>query len=173
MDEVYFGLVSFIFPSCTLRFADLSVLGALVFLSRRLQGSSGRGGANSIFRFGKSNAQLFRKDTGIDVRFKDVAGLDEAKQEIMEFVEFLRQPERYRAIGARIPKGALLVGPPGTGKTLLAKATAGEATVPFFSVSGSDFQEMFVGVVCQLLNCLLFFFRVSSLMNFVAYCFRF
>ena len=104
------------------------------------------GGAGSVFSFGKSKAQLYDKDTRVNVTFKDVAGLDEAKEEIMEIVDFLKNPKRYTSLGGKIPKGALLVGPPGTGKTLLAKAVAGEAQVPFFSMSGSDFVEMFVGV---------------------------
>ncbi len=104
------------------------------------------GGAGSVFNFGKSKAQLYDKDTRVNVTFKDVAGLDEAKEEVMEIVDFLKNPKRYTNLGGKIPKGALLVGPPGTGKTLLAKAVAGEAQVPFFSMSGSDFVEMFVGV---------------------------
>jgi cell division protease FtsH len=116
-----------------------------VFISRRM--NSGGGGAGSIFSVGKSKAQLFDKTSSdIKVTFKDVAGLDGAKQEVEEIVSFLRNPSRYTELGGKIPKGALLVGPPGTGKTLLAKAVAGEADVPFFSMSGSDFVEMFVGV---------------------------
>src|SRR5690606_4695209 len=95
---------------------------------------------------GKSKAKLFNAETDIKTKFKDVAGMDEAKQEIMEFVSFLKTPDVYVRLGAKIPRGAILSGPPGTGKTLLAKATAGEADVPFFSVSGSEFVEMFVGV---------------------------
>lgn len=106
-------------------------------------GGPGMGG---LFSFGKSKAQLYDKDTKVNTTFKDVAGLDEAKEEIMEIVDFLKNPKRYTSLGGKIPKGALLVGPPGTGKTLLAKAVAGEAQVPFFSISGSDFVEMFVGV---------------------------
>merc|ERR1712166_767352 len=105
----------------------------------------GKGGKN-IFSIGKSNATLVKPEDATGVGFKDVAGLDEAKVEIMEFVKFLKNPDRFTRLGAKIPKGALLVGPPGTGKTLLAKATAGEASVPFYSISGSDFIEMFVGV---------------------------
>jgi cell division protease FtsH len=117
-----------------------------VFLSRRMSGGSG-GGPGNIFSVGKSRAQLFDKTNGeIKVTFKDVAGLDGAKQEVEEIVSFLRNPNKYTELGGKIPKGALLVGPPGTGKTLLAKAVAGEADVPFFSMSGSDFVEMFVGV---------------------------
>jgi len=109
--------------------------------------SQGMGGASrNIFSIGKSNAKLFKKDEKVKTTFSDVAGLPEAKQEIQEFVDFLKNPQKYLELGAKIPKGALLVGPPGCGKTLLAKATAGEASVPFFSTSGSDFIEMFVGV---------------------------
>jgi AFG3 family protein len=111
----------------------------------RSKGGAG-GGMGNIFSIGKSNAKLWSKNDKINVAFKDVAGCDEAKVEIMEFVSFLKNPGKYEELGAKIPKGALLVGPPGTGKTLLAKATAGEAGVPFYSVSGSDFIEMFVGV---------------------------
>ncbi len=115
----------------------------MVYMSKRMSGGSGGGG---IFNVGKSRATLFDKDNGSPVTFKDVAGLAEAKVEIEEIVEFLKNPNRYTELGAKIPKGALLVGPPGTGKTLLAKAVAGEANVPFLSMSGSDFVEMFVGV---------------------------
>jgi len=118
-----------------------------VFLTRRMGGGVGGGGTGGIFNVGKSKAQLFDKgDTTNKVTFKDVAGLAEAKQEIEEIVSFLKNPSKYTELGGKIPKGALLVGPPGTGKTLLAKAVAGEADVPFFSMSGSDFVEMFVGV---------------------------
>ncbi|KAJ7706305.1 peptidase family M41-domain-containing protein [Mycena rosella] len=117
-------------------------IGFLVWLSRR--GSSGSSGG--IFSIGKSRAKLYNKDTAVNVKFKDVAGMDEAKEEIMEFVKFLKEPAKYEKLGAKIPRGAILSGPPGTGKTLLAKATAGEASVPFLSVSGSEFVEMFVGV---------------------------
>jgi cell division protease FtsH len=106
----------------------------------------GAGGGGQIFNIGKSKAQLFDKDTHVNINFNDVAGLEEAKVEIMEIVDFLKNPKKYTTLGGKIPKGALLVGPPGTGKTLLAKAVAGEAKVPFFSLSGSDFVEMFVGV---------------------------
>ncbi|MDE6329611.1 MAG: ATP-dependent zinc metalloprotease FtsH [Muribaculaceae bacterium] len=116
----------------------------MVFMSRRLSGPGGSGGG--IFNVGKSKAKVFDKSDGQTVTFKDVAGLAEAKVEIEEIVEFLKNPQRYTELGAKIPKGALLVGPPGTGKTLLAKAVAGEANVPFLSMSGSDFVEMFVGV---------------------------
>lgn len=109
-------------------------------------GAGGAGGAGGIFNIGKSKATLFDKGTRVNITFADVAGLDEAKVEVMEIVDFLKNPKKYTALGGKIPKGALLVGPPGTGKTLLAKAVAGEAQVPFFSLSGSDFVEMFVGV---------------------------
>ena len=116
-----------------------------LFLMRSM-GKGGAGGGGGIFSVGKSKAMLFDKDNAVKVTFKDVAGLSEAKTEIEEIVEFLKNPQRYTDLGGKIPKGALLVGPPGTGKTLLAKAVAGEANVPFFSMSGSDFVEMFVGV---------------------------
>jgi len=117
---------------------------AWVFIMRRMGGAGGPGG--QIFNIGKSKAQLFEKGKGVQVNFNDVAGLEGAKEEIQEIVDFLKNPRKYTELGAKIPKGALLVGPPGTGKTLLAKAVAGEAQVPFFSLSGSDFVEMFVGV---------------------------
>ncbi len=117
---------------------------AWVFIMRRMGGAGGPGG--QIFNIGKSKAQLFEKGKGVQVTFNDVAGLEGAKEEIQEIVDFLKNPKKYTELGAKIPKGALLVGPPGTGKTLLAKAVAGEAQVPFFSLSGSDFVEMFVGV---------------------------
>lgn len=116
-----------------------------IFFMRRM-GSGASGGAGGVFNVGKSKAQLFEKGGSIKVTFKDVAGLAEAKQEVEEIVEFLKGPQKYTDLGGKIPKGALLVGPPGTGKTLLAKAVAGEANVPFFSLAGSDFVEMFVGV---------------------------
>jgi len=116
-----------------------------MFLMRRMSGG-GAGGAGGIFSVGKSRAQIFDKDTNIKLNFNDVAGLEEAKTEVMEIVDFLKNPKKYTQLGGKIPKGALLIGPPGTGKTLLAKAVAGEANVPFFSISGSDFVEMFVGV---------------------------
>jgi len=112
----------------------------------RMMTRGGAGGGGQIFNIGKSKAQLFDKDTMVSLNFNDVAGLEEAKVEVMEIVEFLKNPKKYTELGGKIPKGALLVGPPGTGKTLLAKAVAGEAKVPFFSLSGSDFVEMFVGV---------------------------
>ncbi len=120
------------------------IIWILVF--RRMGGQAGGGGAGNIFNVGKSRAKIFDKESNINVNFLDVAGLAEAKQELEEIVEFLKKPEKYTNLGGKIPKGALLVGPPGTGKTLLAKAVAGEANVPFFSMSGSDFVEMFVGV---------------------------
>ena len=121
---------------------------ALVFIlmMRKVSGPGGGGGPGGIFNIGKSKATLFDKGTRVNINFGDVAGLDEAKVEVMEIVDFLKNPKKYTALGGKIPKGALLVGPPGTGKTLLAKAVAGEAQVPFFSLSGSDFVEMFVGV---------------------------
>lgn len=117
---------------------------AWIFIMRLM--SRGAGGGGQIFNIGKSKAKLFDRDTTVSVTFKDVAGLDEAKVEVIEIVDFLKNPKKYTELGGKIPKGALLVGPPGTGKTLLAKAVAGEAQVPFFSISGSDFVEMFVGV---------------------------
>lgn len=126
-------------------FPILLLVGVWFFIMRMM--SRGAGGAGGqIFNIGKSKAQLFDKNTNVNVTFKDVAGLEEAKVEIMEIVDFLRTPEKYTKLGGKIPKGVLLVGPPGTGKTLLAKSVAGEAHVPFFSISGSDFVEMFVGV---------------------------
>lgn len=126
-------------------FPIILFIGIWMFISRRMMGGGGNS-ASGIFSVGKSKAQLFDKGTKNKVTFKDVAGLEGAKQEIEEIVEFLKSPEKYTELGGKIPKGALLVGPPGTGKTLLAKAVAGEADVPFFSLSGSDFVEMFVGV---------------------------
>ncbi|KAF9373746.1 AAA ATPase afg3 [Podila verticillata] len=120
----------------------LLLVGVLVYMAKKGGGGAGQG----IFGVGKSKAKLFNQETDITVKFKDVAGMDEAKVEIMEFVKFLKNPAAYEKLGAKIPKGAILSGPPGTGKTLLAKATAGEAGVPFLSVSGSEFVEMFVGV---------------------------
>ncbi|MCS6979756.1 MAG: ATP-dependent zinc metalloprotease FtsH [Flavobacteriales bacterium] len=134
--NIWEGLLGWLIP------IGLMVL-VWVFLMRRMSG--GAGGAQ-IFNIGKSRAKLFDKDSKVNVTFSDVAGLDEAKVELMEIVEFLKNPKKYTTLGGKIPKGALLIGPPGTGKTLLAKAIAGEAGVPFFSLSGSDFVEMFVGV---------------------------
>lgn len=133
----YFSLIM------SLALPILIILGLWYFMMRRMGGA---GGGAQIFNIGKSRAQLFEKGKGTNVTFKDVAGLEGAKEEIQEIVDFLKNPEKYTELGAKIPKGALLVGPPGTGKTLLAKAVAGEAQVPFFSLSGSDFVEMFVGV---------------------------
>lgn len=124
----------------------LLILVIFLFFMRRMGGGAGGGAGSQIFNIGKSKAQLFDKDTQVNVTFNDVAGLEEAKVEVMEIVDFLKNPKKYTNLGGKIPKGALLVGPPGTGKTLLAKAVAGEANVPFFSLSGSDFVEMFVGV---------------------------
>ncbi len=124
----------------------LLFVGLWVLLMRKMGGPTGGGGPGGIFNIGKSKATLFEKGTRVNINFGDVAGLDEAKVEVMEIVDFLKNPKKYTALGGKIPKGALLVGPPGTGKTLLAKAMAGEAQVPFFSLSGSDFVEMFVGV---------------------------
>ncbi|PGH15982.1 hypothetical protein AJ80_05358 [Polytolypa hystricis UAMH7299] len=137
-DEVHWG-------STILSFAPtLIFLGALFWLSRRAGG--GGGGQSGIFGIGKSRAKRFNHETDVRIKFSDVAGMDEAKVEIMEFVSFLKKPEQFQRLGAKIPRGAILSGPPGTGKTLLAKATAGESAVPFYSVSGSEFVEMFVGV---------------------------
>ncbi|WFD20595.1 Mitochondrial inner membrane m-AAA protease component [Malassezia caprae] len=136
--------------STLLHFAPtLIIAGLLFYLTRRAAGGGmggGGGGPGGIFGIGKSRAKLFNQETDVKVKFENVAGMDEAKQEIMEFVSFLKNPERYERLGAKIPRGAILSGPPGTGKTLVAKATAGEAGVPFLSVSGSEFVEMFVGV---------------------------
>ncbi len=122
------------------------IIGVWIFLMRRMSGGAGGGAGGQIFNIGKSKAKLFDKNTDVKTTFKDVAGLEGAKEEIQEIVDFLKNPSKYTVLGGKIPKGALLVGSPGTGKTLLAKAVAGEAKVPFFSLSGSDFVEMFVGV---------------------------
>ena len=135
LSDIFLGLLPFIF-----------IVAIWIFLMRRMSGGAGGGGGGQIFNIGKSKAKLFDEKTDIKTTFKDVAGLEGAKEEIQEIVEFLKNPEKYTNLGGKIPKGALLVGPPGTGKTLLAKAVAGEAQVPFFSLSGSDFVEMFVGV---------------------------
>jgi AFG3 family protein len=127
-------------------FILLLVLSFVMMMRKMSGGGAAGGGPGGIFNIGKSRAQIFDKDLKVNITFADVAGLDEAKVEVMEIVDFLKQPKKYTALGGKIPKGALLVGPPGTGKTLLAKAMAGEAKVPFFSLSGSDFVEMFVGV---------------------------
>jgi AFG3 family protein len=125
----------------------LLIIGLWILLMRKMGGGAGGGGGpGGIFNIGKSKATLFDKGTKVNITFADVAGLDEAKVEVMEIVDFLKNPKKYTNLGGKIPKGALLIGPPGTGKTLLAKAVAGEAQVPFFSLSGSDFVEMFVGV---------------------------
>ena len=121
------------------------IIGVWIFLMRRMSGGSG-GAGGQIFSIGKSKAKLFDKNTDVKINFKDVAGLEGAKEEVQEIVDFLKNPNKYTILGGKIPKGALLIGQPGTGKTLLAKAVAGEAKVPFFSLSGSDFVEMFVGV---------------------------
>ena len=132
------GILSWVFPI-------LLLFGIWWLIMRRMSGGSG-GGIGNIFNIGKSKAQVFDKEKKVKITFKDVAGVEEAKVEIIEIVDFLKNPQKYTNLGGKIPKGALLVGPPGTGKTLLAKAVAGEADVPFFSLSGSDFVEMFVGV---------------------------
>ncbi len=132
------NILSWVFPI-------MIFLAIWMFLLRRMSGGGG-GPGGQIFNIGKSRATLFDNKGKVNVTFKDVAGLDEAKEEVVEVVDFLKNPKKYTALGGKIPKGVLLVGPPGTGKTLLAKATAGEAGVPFFSISGSDFVEMFVGV---------------------------
>lgn len=133
---------------------NIVLIGSVIFMVIRMtggnkgkgSGSGFGGGLGDLFQMSKPNYKMYSGDNKVGVSFKDVAGLHEAKKEVMEFVEFLKNPEKFKALGAHIPRGALLVGPPGTGKTLLAKATAGEAGVPFFSISGSDFVEMFVGV---------------------------
>lgn len=122
------------------------IIAVWIFLMRRMSGGGAGGAGGQIFNIGKSKARLFDENSDIKVTFKDVAGLEGAKEEVQEIVDFLKNPSKYTVLGGKIPKGALLVGPPGTGKTLLAKAVAGEAKVPFFSLSGSDFVEMFVGV---------------------------
>ena len=136
--DVIGGILSWVLPF-------LIVIAIWMFIMRRVGGGAG-GPGSQIFNIGRSKATLFDKDGKVTVTFKDVAGLDEAKEEVMEVVDFLKNPKKYTALGGKIPKGVLLVGAPGTGKTLLAKAVAGEAAVPFFSISGSDFVEMFVGV---------------------------
>ncbi|MBV1924644.1 MAG: ATP-dependent zinc metalloprotease FtsH [Flavobacteriaceae bacterium] len=122
------------------------IIGIWIFIMRRMSSGGGGGPGGQIFNIGKSKAKLFDQKTDVKTSFKDVAGLEGAKEEVQEIVDFLKNPDKYTALGGKIPKGALLVGPPGTGKTLLARAVAGEAQVPFFSLSGSDFVEMFVGV---------------------------
>lgn len=138
--DIFGGIIQFLLPV-------LLFVGLWILLMRKMGGGAGGGGGpGGIFNIGKSKAQLFDKGTKVNITFADVAGLDEAKVEVMEIVDFLKNPKKYTNLGGKIPKGALLIGPPGTGKTLLAKAVAGEAQVPFFSLSGSDFVEMFVGV---------------------------
>ena len=122
------------------------IIGIWIFIMRRMSSGGAGGAGGQIFNIGKSKAKLFDEKTDVKTSFKDVAGLEGAKEEVQEIVDFLKNPDKYTNLGGKIPKGALLVGPPGTGKTLLAKAVAGEAKVPFFSLSGSDFVEMFVGV---------------------------
>ena len=145
IDPIYIERQNWLGPilSWVIPFAILIAI--WIFIMRRVAGGAG-GAGGQIFNIGKSKATLFDKNTKVSVTFQDVAGLDEAKEEVMEVVDFLKNPNKYTALGGKIPKGVLLVGPPGTGKTLLAKAVAGEAGVPFFSISGSDFVEMFVGV---------------------------
>jgi len=138
-DILHVLLTTFIMPI-------IFIVAMYFLIFRKMGGGGAGGGAGGIFNIGKSKAQLFEKGTRVNITFNDVAGLDEAKIEVMEIVDFLKNPKKYTALGGKIPKGALLVGPPGTGKTLLAKAMAGEAQVPFFSMSGSDFVELFVGV---------------------------
>lgn len=137
--DYFGGILSFMLPIIIL-------IVIWLFVMRRMTGGAGGGGGGQIFNIGKSKAKIYDKGKSTNVTFEDVAGLEGAKEEIEEIVEFLKNPKKYTELGAKIPKGALLVGPPGTGKTLLAKAVAGEAKVPFFSLSGSDFVEMFVGV---------------------------
>jgi cell division protease FtsH len=138
--DIFGGILQFLLPI-------LLFVGIWILLMRKMSGGAGGGGGpGGIFNIGKSKATLFDKGTKVNITFADVAGLDEAKVEVMEIVDFLKNPKKYTNLGGKIPKGALLIGPPGTGKTLLAKAVAGEAQVPFFSLSGSDFVEMFVGV---------------------------
>jgi len=136
--DIFGDIFSYLLP--------IIILVGVWFLIMRFMSRGGGGGGSQIFNIGKSKATLFDKDTSVSINFSDVAGLEEAKVEVMEIVDFLKNPSKYTNLGGKIPKGALLVGPPGTGKTLMAKAVAGEAKVPFFSISGSDFVEMFVGV---------------------------
>jgi len=145
IDPVYKTKQNWLGPIFNWLLPILIIVGLWIFFMRRMGGGAGGAGAQ-IFSIGKSKATLFDKKAEINVTFKDVAGLEEAKEEVMEVVDFLKKPQKYTALGGKIPKGVLLVGAPGTGKTLLAKAVAGEAEVPFFSISGSDFVEMFVGV---------------------------
>jgi len=145
--EIEFTTESNLFSEIILSILPFVLLiGIWIFLMRRMSGGGSGGAGAQIFNIGKSKAKLFDEKINSRTTFKDVAGLEGAKEEVQEIVEFLKSPEKYTSLGGKIPKGALLVGPPGTGKTLLAKAVAGEAKVPFFSLSGSDFVEMFVGV---------------------------
>lgn len=137
--NVWLNLLSSVLPFAI-------IIGVWIIIMRMMSRNAGGGAGGGIFNVGKAKAQMFDKDNMVKTTFKDVAGLEEAKVEVMEIVDFLKKPQKYKDLGGKIPKGALLVGPPGTGKTLLAKAVAGEANVPFFSISGSDFVEMFVGV---------------------------
>ncbi len=138
-EDWFGGLIGLLFPI-------IIIVAIWMFLMKRMSGGAGGGGPGQLFSIGKSKAQLFDKENATKTTFKDVAGLEGAKEEVQEIVDFLKKPQKYTELGAKIPRGALLVGPPGTGKTLLARAVAGEAKVPFFSLSGSDFVEMFVGV---------------------------
>ena len=145
INPIYKTKQNYLLPLLSWLLPIFLIIGLWIFFMRRVGGGAGGGGAQ-IFNIGKSKASLFDANANVNVTFADVAGLDEAKEEVMEVVDFLKTPKKYTALGGKIPKGVLLVGPPGTGKTLLAKAVAGEAGVPFFSISGSDFVEMFVGV---------------------------
>ncbi len=145
LDPVYITKQNYLLPILSWLIPLFIIIALWVYFMRRVGGGGGGAGAQ-IFNIGKSKASLFDANSKVNVTFQDVAGLDEAKEEVMEVVDFLKTPKKYTSLGGKIPKGVLLVGPPGTGKTLLAKAVAGEAGVPFFSISGSDFVEMFVGV---------------------------
>ncbi|MBL0190885.1 MAG: ATP-dependent zinc metalloprotease FtsH [Saprospiraceae bacterium] len=145
IDPEYVDRPNYLLPILNWVLPLLILVGIWMFVMRKMGGGAG-GPGGQIFNIGKSRATLFDKNSKVNVTFADVAGLDEAKEEVMEIVDFLKNPKKYTNLGGKIPKGVLLVGPPGTGKTLLAKAVAGEAAVPFFSISGSDFIEMFVGV---------------------------
>ncbi len=145
VDPQYIEKQNWLAPILSWVFPIVIIVAIWIFIMRRMGGGAG-GPGSQIFNIGKSKATLFDENAKVNVTFQDVAGLDEAKEEVMEVVDFLKNPKKYTSLGGKIPKGVLLVGPPGTGKTLLAKAVAGEASVPFFSISGSDFVEMFVGV---------------------------